>query len=173
MNKAIMFAIITCLAAAALGMDMDVTNQSKKSPQPAGRVTEGFQVSATAENESVISGAPARLRIRIRNVTDRALYLGEAGTEHDYGVRISSDTGRTIPLTAHGKSVLNGGRFYMNLSILIKPGEEREEVIDISKIYDMKTPGNYSVVLERKVGKLEGKGVAQAESNTVHIKVIR
>lgn len=153
------------------GYGCDKSKQEE--PTARGPSYQGFQVSATAENESVISGAPARLRIRIKNVTDRALYLGEAGTEHDYRVRISSDTSRTIPLTAHGKSVLNGGRFYMNLSILIKPGEEREDVIEVSKSYNMKTPGNYSVILERNVGKLEGKGIAQVESNTVHVKVIR
>jgi hypothetical protein len=174
MKKAFIIGIIICFAATALGVGIDVTNQRRKRLETSVRVTEGFQLSAKAENELVKSGASATLRVRIKNVTKKDLYLAEAGIEKDYIVRIFSDTRRTIPLTEHGKVLQSTrGDVYMNLSLLIKPGEEREDVIDISKIYDMKAPGNYSVVLERKVGKLEGKGVAQAESNTVHIKVIR
>ncbi len=153
---------------------MDVTNQRKKKPETAVRITEGFQVSAKAENERIKPGDAAAVRVGIKNVTKKDLHLAEAGSTKDYKLQVSSDTRKTIPLTELGKR-LEDNRYdlYMNVSLVIKPGEEREDVIDVSKIYDMKTPGNYSIVFQRKVRTLEGKGVAQAESNTVHIQVIR
>jgi hypothetical protein len=69
-------------------MGVDSSTQKRKGPKTVGRVTEGFQVSAAAESESVQSGMPARLRIKIKNVTDQALHLAEVGTEKDYKVRI-------------------------------------------------------------------------------------
>jgi hypothetical protein len=110
--------------------------------------------------------------VKIKNVTTKPLYLAEAGVEKDYKIQISSDIGKTITLTQHGKDVLDGG-VYMNLSLIIQPGQEREDVLEISNIYDMRTPGNYLVVVTRKVGGLHSKGVTEAESNPVHIKVNR
>src|SRR6266403_963323 len=131
------FSAVICMVKNATTEGKNTTNQKRKNPETAGSVTEGFQISARAENESVISGTPVRLRIRIKNVSNKALYLGEAGVEHDYRVRISTDTGKTIPLTTHGRSILEGGRFYMNLSILMKPGQEREDIFELGNIYDM------------------------------------
>ena len=174
MKKAFMIAIITFFVATAVGVGLAVTNQRRKSLEKSGRVTEGFQLSAKAENERIKSGGSALLRVRIKNVTKKDLYLAEVGVAKDYAVRVSSDSRRTIPFTEFGKNLQTSRNdVYMNLSLTIKPGEEREDVLDISKIYDMKTPGNYWIVLERKVGKLEGKGAAQAESNTVHIEVVK
>ena len=59
----------------------------------------------------------------------------------------------------------------MNIGLTIKPGEEREDNLEVSSIYDMSLPGNYSIVMSRRVGKLVGKGVVQAESNVVRIRV--
>jgi hypothetical protein len=56
----------------------------------------------------------------------------------------------------------------MNLSVIIQPGQEREDVLEISNIYDMKQPGNYWIVATRKVGGLHSKGLTEAESNPVH-----
>lgn len=168
-----MFLIVACLAGCS-AMGVDSSTQKRKGPKTVGRVTEGFQVSAAAESELVQSGMPARLRIKIKNVTDQALHLAEVGAEKDYKVRIWTDKGRTIPLTEHGRVLLNTeGSLYMNLSVIILPGQEREDILEISNIYDMKTPGNYWVVATRKVGGLHSKGVTQAESNPVHIKVNR
>jgi hypothetical protein len=172
MKKMFLFVLMICFAASAIGLD--VASQRKKRSQLASRVTEGFQVSAMSANELVVSGAPASLRVRIKNVSNKVLYLAEIGAEKDYRVHISSDTARTIPLTEHGKALLNSeGDVYMNVGLSIKPGQEREDVLEISSIYDMKAPGNYWIVVSRKVGKLGGGGVAQAESNTVHIKVVK
>jgi hypothetical protein len=172
MKKAIMFAIMICVAVSAA--DLDVASQRKKRSQPAGRVTEGFQVSALAKNELVVSGEPASLRVRIKNVTNNVLYLAEVGVEKDYEIRISRDVSGTIPLTAHGRVLRNTeGDFYSNVGLSINPGQEREDVLEVSNIYDMTLPGNYWIVVRRKVGKLIGKGVTQAESNTVRIQVVK
>jgi|SRR5882724_6081298 len=172
MKKAIMFAIMICVARSAV--DLDVASQRKKRSQPAGRVTEGFQVSALANNELVVSGEPASLRVRIKNVTNNVLYLAEVGVEKDYEIRISRDVSGTIPLTEHGRVLRNTkGDFYSNVGLSINPGQEREDVLEVSNIYDMKVPGNYWIIVERKVAKLGAKGVALAESNTVHIKVTK
>jgi len=153
---------------------LDVASQRKKRSQPAGRVAEGFQVSALAKNELVVSGEPSRLEVRIKNVTNNALYLTEVGVERDYKIRISSDISGTIPLTEHGRVLRNTeSDVYINTALSINPGQEREDVLEVSNIYDMKVPGNYWIIVERKVGKLGGKGVALAESNTVHMKVIK
>src|SRR2546425_10606596 len=162
-----------CFCSAAISLGMGMITGKKKNPQKVGRVTEGFQLTAVAEKELVKSGTAARLRIRIKNITNRPLYLAEMGTEKDYKVRIWNDSGKPISLTEHGKVLQNTeGDVYMNLSLVIQPGQEREDTLEIGKIYEMTTPGNYWVIVERKVGKLAGKGVAQAESNTVRIKVV-
>src|SRR2546430_2447583 len=159
MKTALSFSIIIGLATATLSFGTKLTTQKRKSSQTSARVTEGFQVSAAAESESVQSGMPARLRIKIKNVTDQTLHLAEAGTEKDYKVRIWTDKRRTVPLTEHGRVLLNTeGSLYMNLSVIIQPGREREDLLEISNIYDMKTPGNYWVVATRKVGRLHSKG---------------
>jgi hypothetical protein len=43
----------------------------------------------------------------------------------------------------------------------------------ISSLYQMAAPGNYSIMVKRKIYSLDGKGVKQAESNAVHVRVLK
>ena len=101
------------------------------------------------------------------------MYLAEGGTELNYRVSVYGDSGRRIPLTEHGKAVLNSDVVMGNVNLQLKPGEEREELLDISSLDDLSAPGNYWVSVKRKVYRLRDKGVVQAESNTVHLEVLK
>ena len=166
MRISILAVFLIFTASVSVGMNI---SQGKKSR--IGQTAEGFRVSATAKKEEIASGEPAILEIRTRNVSNSSLYLGDAGPERDYRVEIWGDTGKPILPTEHGKAVLEGGgRVYMNLSILMKPGQVHEDTLDISRLYDISTSGNYSITVSRKLGMLKGK-LIEAQSNPVHIRV--
>jgi hypothetical protein len=61
MKKSFVLAIVICLTTSVLGMSVEIMTQPKKKPQMAGRVVEGFQVSAIADKELTTSGMPIRL----------------------------------------------------------------------------------------------------------------
>lgn len=172
MKKLSFLVLILCSSIAGLAIEIDM--QKRMKPQAVGVVTEGFQVSATAEKESIVSGAPARLNVRIRNIKKRNLNLAEAGPERSYKLKVYGDSGRTIPLTEHGKGLMRmEGEFITNIGLTVKPGQELEDSLEVSNIFDMSAPGHYWVVARRKVPKLNGTGVAEAESNTVHFEILK
>jgi hypothetical protein len=162
------------LVPAFLGVTMTVaTFGQKKSEMNRGKPTEGFQVSAVAETPSIPRGHAVKVRITIKNVSRRTLYLAEVGPEKDYrAIHVSRGDGRPVPLTAHGRALMADTDLYANLSVQLEPGKERTDILQISDIFDMTAPGNYSISVSRRVGKLSGKGVEQAASNVVHVKVI-
>jgi hypothetical protein len=131
MKKIFSLMIIGCSTITALAIAINLKQPIAKRPHASGAVTEGFQLSARAEEESILSGAPATLRVRIKNRTKKSLYLAEAGAEMDYKVTVYSDSGRIIPLTEHGKALANSEGFMINVNLVIKPGEEREDLLDV------------------------------------------
>ena len=163
--------VTLALVLTMMGAPTFLKGAQRRKPPMSGQVTEGFQLSATADVEEVTSGQPIRLRIVIKNVTKKPLYLAEVGVEKDYSLSISNDKRIDVPLTEHGKAVLDGD-VYMNLSLIVKPGEERRDVLEVNNLYDMTAPGEYSILVQRKVGRLNAKGTAQVQSNVVHVRVI-
>jgi hypothetical protein len=172
MKKVFVPLIVVCSAIAVFAIGTGVKNKSKPKSQAWGVIIEGFQLSATPEKGVVTSGEPVRLTVRIRNTTKQDLYLATTGT--DYRVSVQRDTGKTVPLMKYGKLLENmeeNGIY--NIGLTIKPGQEREDVLLVSSIYDMSDPGNYSITVERKVGKITGGGVSEIKSNTVNVQVVR
>jgi hypothetical protein len=147
--------------------------QSDESAAPT-NVTEGFKL-AVEPSESVVQvGQPINLKITLTNTTLQPLYIVERGALKDYKVEVKNEKGVMTRRTAEGKLVdANEGEDFLVIGIAVQPGQQRQDLIEISKFYDMTTPGTYSITVKRRVRKLSNRNAfTDAVSNAVTVKVI-
>jgi hypothetical protein len=93
------------------------------------------------------------LKVTITNLNEPSLSVRFRSSELDYKVRLTSEDGRQVDRTEHGKELLDPN-FYQGGSrfrIRLKPGGSRSETLDLRTLFDLK-PGRYKVVLSRDVG---------------------
>ena len=116
------------------------------------------------------------LEVSMLNRSDRTLKILEGNPAEDYQIDIRDSSGAHPADTDYGlslkKSAASPEKFVVvNRKILLslKPAETGTDVIPISLMYDLRSPGKYFVTVERKLPKELGPGTVR--SNEVIITV--
>jgi len=109
------------------------------------------QFLATLNRESAKAGDPIELRLRVKNVSSKAVYMYDVYWMLDYTVVVTDASGEELPRTALGeqwrqeqREGFRGGSLHMVPPL--QPDAEGEEfIIDIAKYYQLTKPGRYLV----------------------------
>ena len=96
---------------------------------------------------------PGVLKITITNVGESAVSVRFRTEEQDYEAELTSDDGRAVGRTEHGKELvdprfLKGGSCFR---VKLGPGHSRLEKLDLCELFELR-PGKYKVALQRDVG---------------------
>jgi uncharacterized membrane protein len=146
------------------------TDGHKINKDSEGEETEGFRLSACVENKQFKAGEPVALKLTIRNVTDQTLYLIETFPEREYKIVVKNEAGESVPLTAAGVRLANGDDSRV-IGVKLEPKEARQDSIEVTKFYEMATPGTYSITASRTVKNRRGRGWSEAVSNIVKVTI--
>jgi len=123
-------------------------------------------------------GQPVFFIITMRNHSEHVLHFALTNPAFDYHTTIRDSTGKPVPETENYRRMRERLRnpsgvavavTTRNVLVELKPHETQSDTIEISYLYSLSQPGEYTVRLERDLPPEIGVGVAV--SNTVRIKV--
>jgi len=104
----------------------------------------------TLQHDTFKLGTPIVLKVTIKNVALRPVWIHVTGPEHDYELTVVDDSGKEPSRTDFGKSLLDE-RSGSAMQMPLQPQEEKQVGIDVTKIYQLTKPGVYIVRLGRVV----------------------
>lgn len=172
MRIRLMLLLIGCSATAVLTLGLDVKSERKVKAVASDVIKEGINLSIAPEEETVTAGEPINLKIRLKNDSTKALRLAVLDPEREYILSVVRGDKVEVQLTRRGQAHReNAGDFNHQMGLLIEPGQVREDVLEVSALYEMTTPETYSIAVSRRVGKVNNTGQELIESNTVKVKV--
>lgn len=147
-----------------------IPQREKHLSKSARTASQGFLLTSQTSTEAFLSGDPVWVNLVVKNVGHRAQILVAADPEKIYKFTVKNEKGEDVPLTEYGKSIQTGSEdFWGKAYLTIKPGQEHEDKVLISRIYEMRSTGRYFISASRMVFRQDNKGVAEVTSNTVEV----
>jgi hypothetical protein len=130
------------------------------------------KLTLVASAESDAASGTVLLKWALKNTSDTKVMVGNVNFFIDHKVTVRDQNNRTVALTEKGQEASTASYFTMNRrTIILGPGEELRNELQISDFYNMKAKGIYTIVLERRVSTSDGKGFTTIRSNVVKIQV--
>jgi hypothetical protein len=111
-----------------------------KWPNPV-RISSRLQMLAGIERTEAKRGEPVIIHFHIKNASQEVLQPRHG----DYVVVVMDATGAEPPRTEHGKQMLDSIEISSRSDVLAPGAELGELAWDLTKIYDLSTPGRYFV----------------------------
>lgn len=134
--------------------------------QPAARLPlyPGLEMTANVDKTVCKVGEPVVLRVNIRNATHQVIVLGNgAGERHNFIFLVRNKAGNALPLTPYGRHLQTGPRMVAQWLIKVAAGQTRGYHIDLTPMFGLQTPGEYSVVVSRRVIKENDRSAAHGQ----------
>lgn len=132
----------------------------------------GLVLSARIEKASFNPGEPIPLRVSVTNSSRKVLVIVDTyHPEWDYKLDVRNEAGETVPLTKDGERLMRNISIYKSISVWLYPGDTVQADFVINELFEMNTPGTYSVTSKRKFLTLDSSGYDFATSNTVKITI--
>jgi hypothetical protein len=119
-------------------------------PREWGKVFGSYQMSIASNRTQYEVGEPIKIGSVLKNVSDHPIMLRRTTPETTYTMEILTPAQSWLPwrslaaLTPYGNKVKNP-RMYSVAGVDIPPGSEEKNEFEISKIYEMSAPGEYSI----------------------------
>ncbi len=137
-----------------------------------------FSVSIHPQRESVVQGRDVILEITLKNVSGKIMTVKISPSQYAYALDVTRPDGQPATMTENGRNIVKNGAEEMKpspyvdmrgyLSVTLLPGQVFDkDTIKVDDMYDVWTPGVYSVRVRRVIPDHLGKG--EVESNTVNI----
>lgn len=105
---------------------------------------------AVAESPSIKAGSRVLVKITLKNVTEKAVSMGDSSPSTDYDAVVVDALGNEPPRTEWGLKKLNGDIATLrNTELRLEPGQEVHAVYDITEVFRLTKPGVYNAQLTR------------------------
>ena len=98
------------------------------------------------------------LPLTLYNATQGVLGVSESYPEHDYVLTITDGRGQIIPPIGDASEVAR------NISRWLQPGEQITDEYNLKRMYNLTSPGCYTITATRRVPRLDGEGIAGVSS---------
>jgi hypothetical protein len=151
-------------------------NRVEVSDKVAGNTT-GFSLALRIKDNRVKRNQHVLVEFLIQNLTKRFLGLEETSPENEYEILVRNSQGQKVSPTERGRLVRsNKGQDFRVIGIKVKPGEQRSDMMDIARLYDLSAPGVYRVRATRSVKRLNSKlnydTWIEVKSNTLTVTIV-
>jgi hypothetical protein len=132
-----------------------------------------LSLSITAQQQVVQIGSEVKIRTTLTNLTNHVITLHDRIRACDYPVQVRDESGKLAAETDYQRHLNCNARFAESRNILValKPQESREDEIIINQLFQLNSPGNYSIQVSRRIPK--ELGPEAIKSNTVTITVTK
>jgi hypothetical protein len=141
---------------------------------PVGASTSTFSITLQTSGKAFQIGEPVVLRATITNVSDHEIKFarGFGEQEFDFEIEVEDAKGNTPPITEAYRKLKDPStpRSGSYSTYSLEPGKSFDDELDVTKLYDMRRPGKYTVSVTR--GQLplwETSGKDGVKSNAVTI----
>jgi hypothetical protein len=135
--------------------------------------SEALQLVVSTEKSSFSVGEPILLTVTSRNNGRKVLVLENTfHAEWDYKLDVRNEAGESVALTEEGRRLTKNNSIYASTNIDLHPGEEVQKDFVITKLFEMTTPGKYSISVNRQFWIPDLDVYRPATSNTVKITIV-
>jgi hypothetical protein len=140
--------------------------QAAQETPPARGQGQAFTLVISAPHYSLAKGSEFKLKVRLENCSGHQMTVDSAETRYD--IQVFDSRGLPAPLTDAGRTF----RKYLGSGhatfVRLKPGEIlRESFNDVSKLYDLSPPGEYTI----QVSRFDEQTKTWVKSNTITVTV--
>lgn len=132
-----------------------------------------LSLSITAPEQVVQIGSELKVKTTLTNLTDHVITLRDRIRACDYLTQVRDERGNLAPETEYQRQLKCNARFTegRNMAVILKPGESRDDEIIVNQLYELNSPGNYSVQVSRTVPR--ELGPEAIKSNIITITLIK
>jgi len=133
--------------------------------------TPAITLQLTARESSTRVGRPVAVRVTVVNDSDQPVTYNNTSIACNYSFKVLTGAGSPAPETDFKKRSncrpadepqLTG----RNIVVTLNPGRSNSEELNVTELYDMSQPGQYSIQVERTF-----PGIGHFTSNTVSVTV--
>src|SRR5579884_214478 len=114
-------------------------------------------------------GTEVHIEITLRNTSDHGLSIWKSPgepplAESEYKTDAWDSSGRPVPFTEYGQRLNNPDALKKGsrVSVTLGPGESLREEIVITRIFDIRTAGKYTIQVARNVPPSLGRGTVRS-----------
>jgi hypothetical protein len=129
-----------------------------------------FTLVLTSKEPKVSMGASAWVKIVWTNTSNTELnanlYRDPSGLDYNYILDFRDSDGHPVAKAPHDSRV---GRTFSGEFGALKAGDSLADDINLSRLYDLSHPGNYTLQVSRRVPKELGDGVIKSNEITIVI----
>jgi TolB protein len=120
------------------------------------------------------AGTPVSLTLKMKNNSDRVLQFILSSPVSDYRMTILDSRHDRVPITENffqmEEDLKMGRGPTRKNAVTLKPNQTYQDSIEITNLYELGRPDEYSVQVERDLPPELGKGIVR--SNTINLKVV-
>ena len=122
---------------------------------PQGTNQPRLSLSITAPQQVVQIGSEVKIKTTLTNITSHVITLQDRIPACDYPVEVRDKSGNLAPETDYRRNLNCNARFdeSRNILVTLKPQESREDQIIINQLFQLNSPGDYSIQVSRTVPK--------------------
>jgi hypothetical protein len=110
-------------------------------------------------------GAPVFVLVMMINNTSRTIHYSLRNSAFDYEMDVRDASGRPVPESESFRKlkeqVKNSPVHGRNILVTLRPGETGQDAVGVNGLYDLSSPGQYSIQMRREVPDV-GKGFVQS-----------
>ena len=142
-----------------------------------GKLSQRAQLIARIEPATIKLGLPVVVRLTLKNNYRDTLRVMDSSDEQDYNVLVVDSTGKEARRTNFGRRLLDEEKHFRSILVLVRPGDQVEASVDVTKIYTLTGPRPYYLRVTRTLlpesdDKMDSKVVEKAVSNPVEFTLV-
>lgn len=157
--------------------DANKAGAPNNQPGAAGKISDGWQLNAKLESDSVAAGDAVRLTLTLRNTTKGKLVYGESSPGFDYlrALSVTNEKGKEVPRTHFGARWLEPAEFTKFVTRTLLPGQQVKTTLNLALAFDLTGAGAYTITARHPFvvmpGQFLGGKEAVVVSNPVQVKI--
>jgi len=137
-----------------------------------GEITQGLAISISVAKPSYKRGEAISLNIALKNFSEDPVPIVIRSTWIDFSTEVFLDKGNQLPKLPYAVQMMESALEGRRMSSELKPGAMIEETLELTTVYDMTTPGAYSVIVTRTAyhkGKMDQQAVVASKELAIQV----
>jgi hypothetical protein len=130
-----------------LGLLISLSSFAQDRPKPP--ISMNISVNSSTVNHS----SPIDISIELTNNSNRGVSISSTALLCDYQVKVRDSQGKSVRLSELGRTIYEGaacsGDLIRYADFTLSPAQSEERVINVLQLYEIKSPGTYSIRVEK------------------------
>jgi hypothetical protein len=164
-NFCCLISAMLTLGTVVLAFGQPTSNNAK------GVVTEGIYFYAESVHPKILVGQDVVLSVNIENRRSSDIAFLSTDPLIDFTAVVTDPEGKVVPLNAVGKQLMLYGGSSRRVKVVLHPGQNFQEYLILSSIYDFHLIGKYTIVVQHALPATDNHNSIDVKSNPVEVVV--